>query len=1020
MSSLANIAKKFSPDSIVDAVVASSWMLLDMLSKNPRKMIDLEYTADEYTLGLKNYSMVSFVNLDGLSGLMEGDAGTLEGHWVDFLGNWLGDNSPHEFIVSFESDPEGVNSHLNKMMDPVRAQCDRMRLDVGDLIDEKVAVLNRFCRLEKSTFVLLTQRHYDSAFENKQISAEEKEKSDSSARSVDGMPDSPISDSMLDKHAQFVDSFLQFLQERNYFAQKIDVESITRHLNGELFGHDAAPASVDTSLNQTHLRAHDEGLSDNDDRAFVPASYAEQILSGPVDNAGQRYAVFGDRLVAPIKVSRFPGRDVAFNDFIARLQDTDVPYRVMFNIKSGGLNYNKMNSALATNGWFLSPSNNRPIKNTLSQLQEYVETKNGVVVGVSMMISTWAKLKSHVEVSNPSKEIIDFSEIQSRVATILARVKMWGGLRADNALMDPVEACLFCTSGLKQGHFADVTPVPLPNCVTFLPLDRPTMPWKSGTLLFRSPDGKIMPMEVMSTLQTAMLTLIYGPPRYGKSVAIGEFNFDFIIKPRASGELPLLKMIDVGPSGGGVINLLHGGLPPDLAHQAQHRTIKNTEAYCVNNFDTWLCERYPVSSQKTFLLNFLVSVCSSMRSYPSLQGMLNMAVDEVYEQTSDEGHNPDCKRYKRGLSPVLDDMISRANFSVTDGETTIWSLVDRFFDAGMISEAILAQRYAVPTLQDLATIFSNEGIRNAYPENVGTTNQPATSMVARAVREAIGAFPLISGVTQLDASEARVCVFDVKEIIKTPSGPDDFVTLQQNAICYLTMMNALLRDFFFDEASVSEVKSDRARDYHLQRARALTATEKMVVFDEKHVLKGAPGADEQLDYIIATGPKLKIGVLIGSQVLDDASQKSKELATSVVFCGAGEGDGVSRAASTFSISPRCQGILKRILAPSSKGAEMLMKNRTREKNDQYQHLFLSLGSNMLWAMASESEDRYVRDAVYRRVSAKVGRSKLSKAFPGGSVKSRLTAILETFEGGLSDERGQEILDGLVDEVCAQR
>ncbi len=1018
MASLSNIAKKFSPDNMVDAVVASAWMLLDMLTKNPRKLIDLEYTADEYTLGLKNYSMVSFVNLDGLSGLVEGDAGILEGHWVDFLGNWLGDNSHHEFIVSFESDPEGVNSHLNKMMDPVRAQCDRMRLDVGDLIDEKVAVLNKFCRIEKSTFVLLTQRHYESDFDNKQIRAEEKEKSDSSARSTDGMSDSPISDSMLDKHAQFVDSFLAFLHERNYFAQKVDVESITKHLNGELFGHDVAPTSVDTSLNQTRLRSHDEGLADSDDRAFVPASYAEQILSGPVDNAGQRYAVFGDRLVAPIKVSRFPGRDVTFNDFIARLQGTDVPYRVMFNIKPRGLDYNKMNNTLATSGWFLSPSNNRPIKNTLSQLQEYVETKNGVVVGVSMMISTWAKLKSHVEVSNPSKEIIDFSQIQSRVATILARVKMWGGLRADNALMDPVEACLFCTSGLKQGHFADVTPVPLPDCVTFLPLERPTMPWKTGTVLFRSPDGKIMPLEVMSTLQTAMLTLIYGPPRYGKSVAIGEFNFDFIIKPRASGELPLLKMIDVGPSGGGVINLLHGGLPPDLTHQAQHRTIKNTEAYCVNNFDTWLCERYPVSSQKTFLLNFLVAVCSSMRSYKGLHGILNKAIEEVYKQTTDANSNPDCKKYKSGLSPVLDDMISRANFSVTDGETTIWSLVDRFFDVGLISEAILAQRYAVPTLQDFATIFSKDTILNEYPDSLEGAEQPVTSMLARTVREAVGLFPIISGVTQLDASDARVCVFDVKAIIKTPSGPDDSVTLQSNAICYLTMMNALLRDFFFDEASVSEVKSDRARDYHLKRARALTATEKMVVFDEKHVLKGAPGADEQLDYIIATGPKLKIGVMIGSQVLDDASEKSKELATSVLFCGAGEGSGVSRAASTFSIGPRCQGILKKISAPSSKGAEMLMKNRTREQSDQWQHLVLSLGPNMIWALNSESEDRYVRDAVYRRFSGKVARNKLSKLFPGGSVKPRLTVMLENLEGGLSDQKGEEILDSIVDDVCA--
>ena len=1014
MGALSNIASKINPDKFVDGVVDAAWMLLDMLAKNPRKLVDIEYTADKYTLGLKNYSMVSFVNLDGLQGIDEGDTGNLESHWTDFLSEWLGGSSPHEFIVSFESDPDGIRDHLNQMMVPVRAQCDRMRLNVDDLIDEKVDVLSGLCRLEKSTFVLLTQRHFESSFENKQIQTEEGEKQAVGAFSINGMSESPLSNSLLDKHANFVEAFLQFLKERSYFANKVDVESVVKHLNGELFGHAVAPVTVDTTLNQTQMRSFDEGLKDSDDRPFVPASYGEQILSGPVDNAGQRYAIFGDRIVAPIKVSRFPSRDVSFNSFIARLQETDVPYRVMFNIKPNGLGYRKLNNTLAQKLWFVSPSNNRPIKKALEQLQNYVETKNGVVVGVSMMITTWAKLNSHVSADNPSKEIIDFGEIQSRVALILARIKMWGGLRADNALLDPVEACLFASSGIKQGHFADVTPVPLPDCVTFLPLDRPAMPWKNGTVLFRTPDGKIMPMEIMSTLQTAMLTLVYGPPRYGKSVAIGEFNLDFIIKPRASSELPLLKMLDVGPSGGGVVNLIRGGLASEDAHMAQHHTIKNTQDYCVNNFDTWLCERHPASSQKIFLLNFLVAICSSMKDYGSLQGILSEAIDKVYYEASDAEHKPNCKRYKRGLSPTLDSMVSDANFSFEDGVTTMWSLVDRFFDAGLFSEAIIAQRYAVPTLMDMSAIFSTEDIQRSYPDEYN--GSPVTQMIARAIREAITLFPIVSGITQLDASDARICIFDVKDIIKTPSGPEDSVTLQSNAICYLTMMNALLRDFFFDEASVGEVKSVRAREYHQKRAKALTTTEKMVVFDEKHVLKGAPGADEQLDYIIATGPKLKIGVLLGSQVLDDASEKSKELATSVVFCGAGEGAGVAKAASTFSMGDRCQTILKRILPPSAKGAELLMKNRTRDSGEQYQHLFLTLGSKMLWAMASESEDRYVRDSVCRILGPKEGRSRLAKAFPGGSVKAHLISILEGLEGGLQKEKGKEILNNLVHDI----
>ena len=44
-------------------------------------------------------------------------------------------------------------------------------------------------------------------------------------------------------------------------------------------------------------------------------------------------------------------------------------------------------------------------------------------------------------------------------------------------------------------------------------------------------------------------------------------------------------------------------------------------------------------------------------------------------------------------------------------------------------------------------------------------------------------------------------------------------------------------------------------------------------------------------------------------------------------------------------------------------------------------------------MASESEDRYVRDAVYRKLDPKVGRTKLAIAYSVESIKARLISIL---------------------------
>jgi intracellular multiplication protein IcmB len=1012
---LANAAKALNPDNFLDGVETVSWLILDMFAKNPRKLIDLEYTVDEHTIGMKDYSLMSFVSIGGLGSLVgEDQLPKLESAWQDFLKAWLKPGSPHQFIVSFESDPGGAKDQLENLVEPSRLQCERMGLDVSDLLDEKVSTLAACCRSERSSIALITQRYTESRDEASRMESEEREIAESSLATKDGMSESRISALMMDRHTQFVDAFVTFLKGQDYFFNQFTVEEITQHLIGELYGHDVANVPVDTTLTNSQIRGHDTKRHKDDMAMLLPKTFSEQILNDVVDQAGSRYAIFGDRVVAPIKVNRFPDKQVSFNGLIRNLQQGTVPYRVMFNIRPDGLSSNKLNSFLVDHLWILSKSDNKPIKKSLNQLRSYVEDINGVVVGVSMMFATWAPLQVSVDKKKPSKELIDLGLIQSRVATISARVKSWGGLRVDNAIMDPVEAALFTSSGVKHLHFSDVTPVPLPSCVSFLPITRPAMAWDAGTLVFRSPDGKVMPMEVASSLQSQMLALLFGPPRFGKSLGIAEINLNFIIKARESDQLPLVKMIDVGPTGGGLADLLHGGLDPRLHHLVQHRTITNTAEYCINNFDTYLGQRYPLSTQKTSLINFLIAVCSSVSDYKSLPGMLSLAIDEVYKLFDDVDDNPNAKRYKRGLSQDIDGIIDSINLDVHDDKTLIWHIVDRLFGMGHYVEAMLVQRYAVPTLADFSQVFSEDVVQREYQDTDNNNGLRATDMVSRAIREAIGQFPMISSVTQLDASDANVCIFDVKSIIKTPRDEEDKETLRTNAIGYLTMMNALLRDFFFDEVVIDEAPNSAYKPYLMERAKRLASIEKLAVFDEKHVLKGAPGADAQLDYLIATGPKLKIGVMLGSQVLDDASPKSLELATTVGLFGAGQKSAVDKATRTFGLSTSNQDILFKIVPPSKQGSELLLMTSTRAQSNQWQNVYLTLGPKFLWAMANDNEDRHLRNVLYGRLGSKEARAKLAHYFPGGTIKNYLRDRLNAMNQ--SSAKTKSVIDDIAEEI----
>src|SRR5699024_2121047 len=185
---------------------------------------------------------------------------------------------------------------------------------------------------------------------------------------------------------------------------------------------------------------------------------------------------------------------------------------------------------------------------------------------------------------------------------------------------------------------------------------RSASPWKEGSLLFRTQDGKIMPFAPNSSEQAAWIDLGVAPMGGGKSVFLNAFNFAFVTQAGLS-RLPWLSIVDVGPSSSGLITLLKENLPEGKKHLAAYHRLRMTPDYAVNPFDTPLGCRKPLPSHKAFLVNLLSLLATPLdvtAPADGVPGLIGRAIDLAYEELSD-GNHP--RLYQPNVLPELHDLI---------------------------------------------------------------------------------------------------------------------------------------------------------------------------------------------------------------------------------------------------------------------------------------------------------------------------------------------------------------------------
>lgn len=545
-----------------------------------------------------------------------------------------------------------------------------------------------------------------------------------------------------------------------------------------------------------------------------------------------------------------------------------------------------------------------------------------------------------------------------------------------------------------------------------LPL-RPASPWKEGSLLLRSQDGKIMPYAPNSSQQAAWIDIGVAPMGGGKSVFLNALNFAFVIQAGLS-RLPWLSIVDVGPSSSGLITLLKENLPEGKKHLAAYHRLRMTEAYSINPFDTPLGCRKPLPAHKAFLTNFcslLATPLDAKSPGDNVPGLLNRAIDLAYLELSDtEGGKP--RLYQPNVLPELHEFILQQGIHL-DASTCWWEIVDALFEKGHVHEAIQAQRFAVPLLADVVTqLRQNKGIENTY-------EQKNILDVWRSLLDAIDAYVILKEPTQFDLGDAQIVSLDLDEV--APRGTD--VADRQSAVMYMMARQILGARFFLMPDDV-KLMPRRYQPYHEERISAIREDPKRFCYDEAHRVTKNTSVAGQLMADMTTmareSRKWNLSIGLYTQDIEDIPDIINELATMVVILGSGTEHSINNLATRFSLNEACRNALSRLGKPDKSGSNLVALFNTGAGRSQLV-LSLTIGGQALWAFSTTAEDVAIRNNLYRRLGPSEALRRLAARFPGGSAKAEVERRRRevTDQSGVDDEIVNviyQIADELVEEV----
>jgi intracellular multiplication protein IcmB len=959
--------------------------------------IQLETADDATTLVASDGSLISYVRLQGSRQII----GDQEYQWIiEQATIKLGarfDRIGYAMQVYFMRDSAGVLHDIDRVMRSNRAAARAAELDLEDLLNERRRNLARYMAHEDIYFVLWTRPSVLSKSELKNTIKQRGAKK--WATSPRAQYPLQALEALRMRHKSYVNSVLSALGELSMKADLIETHEALNAVRSSLYpqiGHDEWRANLPGD--PLMPRAPAENDKDASDLLWPPLR--QQLCTGDAAVVSSTIVRIGNMLWGGVDMTLAPAEPSPFPQLLARLIDNDVPFRLSYLIESGGAHDVAFRKFAAAVLGFTNQVN-KQIKDSLDALR--VLSQSEPVVKLRISIATFAPAN-------------DRKLMEARLGAVTQALEAWGYCQASSAGGDPLETTLSSALGIACASTAPAAVAPFREVVKLLPWQRASSPFKEGSVIFRSPDGRIWPYQTGSSLTTLWFDLIFAQPGSGKSVLMNALNLGTILSA-GTAQLPFVTILDIGPSSSGLISLIRDALPLERRHEALHFKLRMTPEYAVNPFDTQLGCRYPLTEERSYLTELLTLICTppgQMQAYDGMTQLVGLCIDEMYRWRDDSGANTEARPYLVRVEQLVDEALARFDIHLPT-DPYWWDVVDALYEKGAYHEAVMAQRHAVPTLVDAVTAARRPQIRALLEETqIGASAETVIHAFERMIASSVREFPILASVTRFDIGGARVAAVDLQDV--SPQG--DAIADRQTAIMYMLARHALIRSWWLGPDMLRTVP-DRYKPYHEARIREIRETPKRICFDEFHRTGRTPAVRAQVLRDVREGRKWGVQIVLASQLLDDFSKDMVDLATGVWVCGTAVSDrAITDTAERFGLSDSARWVMRyRLTGPRPSGAPVLLLLSTNEGRYE-QHLVNTLGPIELWALSTSAEDVELRNRLYHAIGAGIARQILARFFPGGSARQeiRRRMILRTEKGEIESGALGVVLEEMVLEL----
>lgn len=975
----------------------ASVSIATLLGGTPGSYCELETAVDDCLLISRDGGIVSILRWEGSSRLI----GEVE--FESIVSNIASRFAPSlkkpghviQVVFNCEGDERSVTSVLDAQFQGVRAAAKNLRLAVDDILDDRYALMSKLCSNEFCHVALWTRPTILSSAEGKAARLKQKAE-DANNTVVNGNAQKYDSASrvLIDSHRSFVEYFVQDLKRKEIHVSLLDkhqaLRSIRSHIDADFTADDWKPTLPG---DRTPVRAGDFPVHDVSNLLWPPL--VNQLVPREPIIRGFRHIQIGNRLWAPIVVNVPQTTPMPFQDLFNRLRASKIPWRLAITISGHGMGEVAFNE-MASSTLQLGSRKNVVINKAFEELKQFV-TEGGCAVGLRMCATTHA-------------DNGDYSSLTERASRLARALQGWGGNEVSEVTGNPLLGFFSTVPGFTCRSVAPVAVAPINEALKVLPWHRPASPWDRGNLLLRTPDGKAFPYKAYSSLQDAWVALCFAPMGSGKSVLMNSLNFGLILDD-SNETLPMLRILDIGPSSSGLISLLQFALPTDRSHLAKYYRVRMTKDYAWNPCDTPLGQRIPLSAHRAFLINLLTLIATPLgetHAQDGVDGLASMALDRAYIRLSD-GASSTPKSYTNSVDRLVDDAIRKHGIR-TDSKTTWWEIVDALHARGDDRHAAMAQRYAVPTLADIGAESRRTEITAIY-KGVTTSQETFQEYFGRKIIEAIEQFPILGGPTRFDLGDSSVVSLDLDEV--APKGSPQ--AERQTTVMYLLSLWMLSSDFFVGKDILPDFNPAYLQ-FHTDRIKKLSRVKKRLCADELHrPAQAAPVALKAIEQMIREGRKWQVDFVLASQRFQDFPEPIVDLSTSI-FIMKPPATGSEEMCKIFQFNESERyAIDTKLLGPvPGEGVNLVARFITKKGN--FSHLLTSsTGGIELWAFSTTSEDKVIRDTLYGEMAPDKARRILARKFPGGSAKSEVERR-QAIRSAQSTSGGPSVTDEILAEL----